>query len=73
MNTVLIVILVLIGGAALFVALSRCCGKAKTSAGAGGASEDFVEAANAASRAARHSLAEGLGSPLGGCGDRCEK
>jgi hypothetical protein len=69
MNTVLIIVVVLIGGAALFVALSRCCGKAKP-AGAGGASEDFVEEANAASKALRHSLAEGLGSPLGG-GDRC--
>jgi len=61
---ILIVILALIGGAVFFALRGRASGKVKTSAGAGGQAEDFVEAANAASRAARQSLAAALGGPL---------
>jgi preprotein translocase subunit SecG len=64
MNAVLILILVLAVVAAVFITRRRQPGKAASSAG-GGVKQDFVEAANAATRAARQNVAAGLASPLG--------
>jgi hypothetical protein len=60
MNPVLSFIVVVAVGSAVFFTLRRLSGKANAPAGAGENLKDFVEAANATSRAARQSLAAGL-------------